>query len=71
MFSCISGILGIIVVAWYGLADVPNESYDASQDTVVAETTESRGVLQSTAKGPGETATVVPSRSLQEHGSDQ
>ena len=58
-------------MAWYGLADVPNETNDASQDTVVAENEESTGVLQSTAKGPGETATVVPSQPLEDHGNDK
>ncbi len=31
VFSCITGILGVAVVAWYGFAEVTSETYDAAR----------------------------------------
>lgn len=36
VFSCICGILGVIVVAWYGYVDVPDKPDDGSEDKVAA-----------------------------------
>jgi iron transport multicopper oxidase len=34
VFSCISGILGVAVVAWYGLADVKKTTYDHARQRI-------------------------------------
>jgi iron transport multicopper oxidase len=34
VFSCISGILGVAVVAWYGFADVKQETYTEAQHRI-------------------------------------
>jgi hypothetical protein len=51
VFSCVAGIVGILVVAWYGMAD-PGEDAPAGAKKMIAETEQS--VLAETQEAPQE-----------------
>lgn len=54
VFSCLSGILGITVIAWYGLAEVKTEPNVAVHDGVVESDLDAPA-----ADAPGEVVPVV------------